>query len=80
MNSLQATMFEKKYGLIGVDSLDPHIHYFLDGCGKGMIIAGENGIAGLTLEQAELVARELPGIVELAKANVLNITSTREKE
>lgn len=67
MNSLQATMFEKKHNVTGIDSEDPGVHYFLDGSRMGVVIAGEEGYVGLTLEQAQRIAEELPEIIELAK-------------
>lgn len=64
MTDLEAYRLENKYPVRAIESSVRGLKYLVDDDRKGLVIAGQEGMTGLSLRQAQAVARELPGILE----------------
>ena len=63
MSDREATQIQVKYNLMPIDSECKGLKYIVDEQRQGIAIAGYLGMVGLTKEQAETLARELPDII-----------------
>lgn len=64
MTDLEAYRLENKYPVRAIESEARGLKYLVDDDRKGLVIAGQEGMTGLSLRQAEALCRELPGILE----------------
>lgn len=63
MTDLEAYRMENKYPVRAIESSVRGLKYLVDDDRKGLVIAGQEGMTGLSLRQAQAVARELPEIL-----------------
>lgn len=64
MTDLEAYRLENKYPVRAIESSVRGLKYLVDDDRKGLVIAGQEGMTGLSLRQAQAVARELPEILK----------------
>lgn len=64
MTDLEAYRMENKYPVRAIESSVRGLKYLVDDDRKGLVIAGQEGMTGLSLRQAQAVARELPEILK----------------
>lgn len=64
MQDMEAYRIENAFSVRAIDSSCRGLKYFVDNDRRGIVIAGDRGMVGLTLKQAGALAEELPAIIE----------------
>lgn len=64
MTDQEAYRLENKYPVRAIESEASGLKYVVDSDGRGIIIAGQRGMTGLSKRQARVLCRELPEILE----------------
>lgn len=64
MTDLEAYRLENKYPVRAIESEASGLKYLVDDDRRGLVIAGQVGMTGLSMRQAKALVRELPGILE----------------
>lgn len=65
MTDLPIYALENKYGVRGIESGATGLKYIMDGERRGLIIAGQLGLTGLTIRQLKALRDDLPGLLEM---------------
>lgn len=72
MTDLQIYALENKYGVRGIESGAAGLKYIMDSERRGLIIAGQLGMTGLSLRQLKALQADLPGLLEMLEVQDRN--------
>lgn len=64
MTDLEAYRLENKYPVRAIESSARGLKYLVDDDRKGLVIAGQEGMTGLSVRQLQALVRELPDILD----------------
>lgn len=65
MNDLEIYALEKRLPVQGIESGAAGLKYIMDSERRGLVIAGQRGMTGLSLRQLKALQADLPGLLEM---------------
>ena len=65
MNDLEIYALEKRLPVQGIESRAAGLKYIMDSERRGLVIAGQRGMTGLSIRQLKALQADLPGLLEM---------------